>query len=424
MMDSEERSLIRPSDEGHDMIDPTDIPTAERRGYKGLSLGLGTFVLLAGALALGGWSAHEQQRQVAATAEQHRDFVPNVRVAEVKASDATVTVSLPGTTSPYTTANIFARASGYIDKRNVDIGDHVKQGQLLAEIVAPELDHQIVQAQATLELDKATLRQNQANRDLAQITLNRDHPLVEKGWLTQQQGSVDEQNLKALAAAVGVAQQSIQAQEAQLKVLQQEKVYQKVVAPFDGVITQRNIDVGTLVQADATSGTFMFTLMQTGIIRTQVYVPQDQAFGLQPGVEAVVTIPEIPDRTFPGKVTRIADALQPDTRTLLTEIDVPNPDGAMSAGTYCTVELHIPRKEPSLMVPAEAIVFDQNGVHVAVAENGIARVHKVSVARDFGTEVEVHGDIKKGDRVILNPPVDLVQGSKVEPRPASPAAAS
>jgi RND family efflux transporter MFP subunit len=381
-------------------------------------------VLLAGALALGGWSAHEQQRQVAATAEQHRDFVPNVRVAEVKASNDTVTVSLPGTTSPYTTANIFARASGYIDKRNVDIGDHVKQGQLLAEIVAPELDHQIAQAQATLELNRATLRQNQANRDLAQITLNRDHPLVEKGWLTQQQGSVDEQSLKALAAAVGVAQQSIAAQEAQLKVLEQEKVYQKVVAPFDGVITQRNIDVGTLVQADATSGTFMFTLMQTGVIRTQVYVPQDQAFGLQPGVEAVVTIPEIPDRTFPGKVTRIADALQPDTRTLLTEIDVPNPDGALSAGTYCTVELHIPRKEPSLMVPAEAVVFDQNGLHVAVAENGIARMHKVSVTRDLGTEVEVHGDIKQGDRVILNPAVDLVQGSKVEARSIPPAAAS
>jgi RND family efflux transporter MFP subunit len=414
--------LVGPADAGHDNIEPSDIPTTVRPGYKALLHGLGAFVLLAGALALGGWSAHEQQRQVEATSEQHRDFVPNVRVAEVKASDATVTVSLPGTTSPYTTANIFARASGYIDKRNVDIGDHVKQGQLLAEIVAPELDHQIVQAQATLELDKATLRQNQANRDLAQITLNRDHPLVEKGWLTQQQGSVDEQNLKALAAAVGVAQQSIQAQEAQLKVLQQEKVYQKVVAPFDGVITQRNIDVGTLVQADATSGTFMFTLMQTGIIRTQVYVPQDQAFGLQPGVEAVVTIPEIPDRTFPGKVTRIADALQPDTRTLLTEIDVPNPDGAMSAGTYCTVELHIPRKEPSLMVPAEAVVFDENGVHVAVAENGIARMHKITVARDLGTEVEVHGDIKNGDRVILNPPVDLVQGSKVEARPIPPAA--
>jgi len=118
MMDSEERSLIRPSDEGHDRIDPTDIPTAERRGYKGLSLGLGAFVLLAGALALGGWSAHEQQRQVAATAEQHRDFVPNVRVAEVKASNDTVTVSLPGTTSPYTTANIFAPGCTGLLRRN------------------------------------------------------------------------------------------------------------------------------------------------------------------------------------------------------------------------------------------------------------------------------------------------------------------
>ena len=424
MMDSEERSLIRPSDEGHDRIDPTDIPTAERRGYKGLSLGLGAFVLLAGALALGGWSAHEQQRQVAATAEQHRNFVPNVRVAEVKASNDTVTVSLPGTTSPYTTANIFARASGYIDKRNVDIGDHVKQGQLLAEIVAPELDHQIVQASATLELDKATLRQNQANRDLAQITFNRDHPLVEKGWLTQQQGSVDEQNLKALAAAVGVAQQSIQAQEAQLKVLEQDKVYQKVVAPFDGVITQRNIDVGTLVQADATSGTFMFTLMQTDVIRTQVFVPQDHVVGLQPGVEAVVKVPEIADRTFPGKVTRLADALQPATRTLLTEIDVPNPDGALSAGEYCTVELHIPRKEPSLLVPAEAIIFDQTGLHVAVAKDGVAHLQKVSVARDLGTAVELSSGVKKGDQVILNPSVDLVDGNKVNPQPAQPAVAS
>ena len=134
-----------------------------------------------------------------------------------------------------------------------------------------------------------------------------------------------------------------------------------MVAPFDGVITQRNIDVGSLVQADATSGTFMFTIMQSNVIRTQVYVPQDQAFGLDPGVEAVVRVPEIPGRAFPGKVTRIADALQPGTRTLLTEIDVPNPDDALSPGVYCTVELHIPRKVPSLIVPAEAIIFNADG---------------------------------------------------------------
>ena len=245
-------------------------------------------------------------------------------------------VSLPGTTSAFATADIFARASGYIAKRYVDIGDQVKQGQLLAEISAPEIDHQIAQAQATLSQSEAALRQQQANADLASVTWGRDKPLVEKGWVTAQQGDVDRQNLQAQQAAVGVAQSNVAAQQAQIKVLQQAKDYLSVLAPFDGVVTRRNIDVGSLVQADATTGTFMFTVMQTNVIRTQVYVPQDQAFGVAPGVEAVVRVPELPDRGFPGKVTRMADALDPLTRTLLTEIDVPNPDGALPSGVYCS----------------------------------------------------------------------------------------
>ena len=238
--------------------------------------------------------------------------------------------------------------------------------------------------------------------------------MVAEGWTTQQQGSIDQQNLKALEAAVGVAQQSIAAQEAQLRVLNQEKAYQTVTAPFDGVVTQRNIDVGSLVQADATSGTFMFTVMQTNVIRMQVYVPQDQAIGVRPGVEAIIHIPELPGRGFPGKVTRIADALQPDTRTLLTEIDVPNPDGALPPGSYCTVELHIPREEKSLLVPADALVFDSQGLHVAVLDDGVARLRKVTVAHDLGIEVEVSDGLKTGDMVIRNPSVDLVDGSRVE----------
>ena len=149
------------------------------------------------------------------------------------------------------------------------------------------------------------------------------------------------------------------AEEAQFQVLHQQKLYQRVVAPFDGVITQRNIDIGSLVQADATSGTFMFTIMQGNVIRTQVFVPQDEAFGVRPGIDAVVHVPEIPDRTFPGKVTRIADALQPGSRTLLTEIDIPNPDGALAPGIYCTIELHIPRKTPSFTVSADAVIFNE-----------------------------------------------------------------
>jgi RND family efflux transporter MFP subunit len=376
--------------------------------------GLGVIALLMGAMGIGGWGSYQQQHSALQTFEQHRDFVPTVKVAEVRESGATIKVSLPATTQALTTANIFARASGYIDKRLADIGDRVKANQLLAQITAPELDHQIEQAKATLDLDRATLRQNQANMDLAQITWNRDRPLVAEGWTTRQQGSIDQQNLKALEATVGVAQQSIAAQEAQLRVLNQEKAYQTVTAPFDGVVTQRNIDVGSLVQADATSGTFMFTVMQTNVIRTQVYVPQDQAIGVRPGVEAIIHIPELPGRAFPGKVTRIADALQPDTRTLLTEIDVPNPDGALPPGSYCTVELQIPRKEQSLLVPADAIVFDSEGLHAAVLEDGIARMRKVAIVHDLGTEVEVNDGLKSGDMVIRNPSVDLVDGSRVE----------
>ena len=230
--------------------------------------------------------------------------------------------TLPATTSAFSTANIFARASGYIDTRKVDIGDRVKEGQLLVQIVAPELDHQIAQAQATLAQLNAAVTQAQANYDLARVTWQRDSPLVSQGWVTLQQGTIDQQTLKAQESAVGVAKANVEAQKAQLQVLNQQKAYQRVVAPFDGVITQRNIDVGSLVQADAASGTFLFTIMQSNVIRAQVFVPQDQAFELRPGVEAVVRVPEIPDRTFPGKVTRIADALQPGTRTLLTEIDI------------------------------------------------------------------------------------------------------
>lgn len=391
----------------------TNAPAGPRRRWTGPLFGLGVFVALSGALCYGAWGYYSRQNAVDEVAEQHRDFVPNVRVATVKASDKTVSVSLPATTLAFAQASIFARASGYIDKREVDIGDHVKAGQLLAQITAPELDHQIAQAEAALAQDEAAIRQNQASMQLAQVTDERDSPLVKDGWLTPQQGDTDKLTLRSREAAVRVTQANYQAQTALLGVLRQQKAYQSVVAPFDGVITQRNIDIGALVQADATSGTFMFTIQQSNVIRVQVYVPQDEAFGLKPGVEAVVHVPEIPDRAFPGTVTRIADALQPNTRTLLTEIDVPNPDGALAPGIYCTAELHIPRKVPSLQVPSDALIFGSEGERVAVVDNGVVHMRKVTIARDEGTQVEVSDGIKDGDQVILNPSVDISEGRKV-----------
>jgi RND family efflux transporter MFP subunit len=384
------------------------------REWGRLLFGASLLLALTAALVFGAWNYYFRHGEVAMFAQQSRDFIPQVRVTMVQPSDGTLVVNLPATTSAFSVANIFARATGYIDKREVDIGDRVKAGQLLAEIVAPELDHQIAEAEATLSQLKAALEQAQANSELAKVTWGRDSPLVSKGWLTAQQGTIDVQTLKAQQAAVAVARANVVAEEAQLQVLHQQKIYQRVVAPFEGVITQRNIDIGSLVQADATTGTFMFTIMQGHVIRTQLFVPQDQAFGMSPGIDAVVRVPEIPDRTFPAKVTRIAEALQPGSRTLLTEVDIPNPDGALAPGIYCTVELHIPRKTPSYKISADAIIFNEFGLQVAVVENGVVRLRKVTVIRDLGKELEVNSGIKQGDQLILNPAVDLVDGNKVQ----------
>lgn len=369
--------------------------------------------MLAGGLGVGGWRHYQAAREAAALAEQVRTAVPDVRVAVVRPSGDIMKITLPATTTAFEAANIFARTSGYIEKRYVDIGAHVKKGDLLADITAPELDQQIAQAQATLAQNQATLQQTQASRELADVTNARDSNLVKQGWLTAQQGDNDRLTLRAQQAAVGVAQSNIAAQEAQIRVLQQEKAYQRVVAPFDGVITQRNVDNGSLVQAGST---FMFTLMHSKVIRTQVFVPQDEAFGVTPGIDADIRVPEIPGRTFPGKVTRIATALQPGSRTLLTEIDVPNPDGLLSPGIYCTVELSIPRKTPSMIIPSDALVFDENGLHVVLVRNGTVHLQQVSIARDFGTTVEVHEGVQPGDQVVLNPAVSLAEGSKVTVR--------
>lgn len=384
-----------------------------RRRYGGALFGAGALLLLAGGLGVGAWRHYRAALEVATVAQWSRNIVPEVRVAAVRASDDIMTVALPATTTAFEAANIFARTSGYIEKRYVDIGDRVKAGALLADITAPELDHQIAQARSILAQNQATLQQTQASRDLAQVTNARDSNLVKQGWLTRQQGDNDRLTLQAQEAAMAVAQANIGAQESQIRILGQTKAYQRVVAPFDGVITQRQIDNGSLVQSGST---FMFTLMHPDVIRTQLFVPQDAAFGVAPGIDAVIHVPEIPDRSFPGKVTRIASALQPGSRTLLTEIDVPNPDGALSPGIYCTVELHIPRRTPSMVVPAAAVVFDKDGLHVAVVKDGTVRMQRISIARDFGKEVEVHDGVKPGDEVILNPMVDLAEGSKVAVR--------
>jgi RND family efflux transporter MFP subunit len=389
-------------------------PDVKPRGRSpGILLGLSALLLFIVALGAGVRHHYEQHRQIIAIAQQQRDFVPSVRVAAVRQSPPLLSVILPATTSAFASADIYARASGYITERNVDIGSRVNAGDVLAVITAPELDHQISQAEASLAQAKASHRQSKANRDLAKVTWNRDSVLVREGWVTQQHGDTDRLNLTALQQAAQASEDAINSQEAQLRVLQQQKAYQQVIAPFDGVVTTRNIDVGSLVQADATSGTFMFTMTQSAVMRIQVYVPQDAAIGIKPGIDAVVRVPELPGRRFAGSVTRTADALDPATRTLLTEIDVPNPNGLLRPGLYCTVELKIPRVTASFVVPAAAVEFNGAGLYVLVAKDGFAHSQKIMETRDLGTKVEVDDGVQAGDEVVLNPPADLHDGSKV-----------
>jgi RND family efflux transporter MFP subunit len=402
---------LEPSDQQIDQTYKPQLQISPGRG--GWLVGLGTLLGLVAVLCFGAWGYHSRAEEVNATADQLRNFVPSVHTVVIKPSADSLNVSLPATTSAFDDVEIFARASGYIEEREADIGDHVKKGQLLATIAVPELDDQILEAEATLGQLQAALKQAQANLDLAQVTWDRDKPLVAKGWITQQQGTIDVQTLKAQQATVGVAQANVKAQQDQLEVLNQQKLYQRVIAPFDGIITQRNIDKGSLVQADTTTGTFMFAIMQADVIRTQVFVPQDAAFGVSPGDKASIEVPEIPGRIFSGTVTRIADSLQPGTRTLLTEIDVPNPDGLLTPGIYCTVQLQVPLKSPSLSVPSDALIFNADGLQVAVVEGGIVHIRKISVVRDLGTTIEIADGLKQGDVVIRNPPVQLAEGSKV-----------
>jgi RND family efflux transporter MFP subunit len=397
-----------------DVVSP-EIDRGPRRSGR-RSLGFGALLVLAGGLAIGAQQHYRQHLKAATAAEEQRDFVPRVRVAAVQASPHIHRVVLPATTSAFEAANIFARASGYVVQRNVDIGSRVKAGDLLAVISAPELDHQIAQAQATLAQNAATLRQTEANRELAAHNWARDDVLVRQGWTTQQQGDTDRLNLAAQTQAIDAGAATVKSQQAQIQVLQQQKAYQRVVAPFDGVITQRNIDVGSLVQADATSGTFMFAIAHSNIMRIQLFVPQEAAQGVVPGIAAIVHVAEIPGHPFPGRVTRIADALDPATRTLLTEIDVPNPGGELRPGIYATVELQVPRQTPVLIVPDASVVFDAQGLYVFVVDNGVAHQCKITETRDLGTEAEVSTGVKAGERVVVNPPVDLEDGNKVKIR--------
>ncbi len=378
------------------------------------AFGWGTLLSVILLAAYGVWGQVQQSRAAVDTQQESATQIPSVRTSVASAVTGPRLLDLPGTTRPFDSATIFARATGYILKRMVDIGSKVKAGDVLALIAAPDLDQQLVQARAQVIQLEATIEQARANSELAQATNNRTSRLVDQGWQTKQQGDVDRLTARAQAAALNVAQANLQVQKAAVSRLEELTSFERVTAPFDGVITARNIDVGDLVTADNAGGTPMFSMDRTAVLRIQVYVPQDSVFAIEDGFEAGITVPELPGRVFKGKIARNASSLQAGTRTLLTEVDVDNADGQLRAGIYCSVHFNIPRLEPTIIVPSQAVIFDAKGLSAAVYENGTAQLRHLDLLRDDGAQVEVRAGLNPGDRIILNPPVDVRDGMPVQ----------
>jgi RND family efflux transporter MFP subunit len=377
-------------------------------------IGLGAIAAVALLVGFGAWSQSSRSADTVAVLEARKNAVPNVRTMTVVEDKAPRTIELPGSMAAFDYATLFARATGYISVRNVDIGSKVRKGDVLALIAAPDLDQQFDQAKAQLVQLQASVEQARANAELGRVTSARTSQLVVKGVSSAQQGDQDRLTFASETAALAVARANVVVQQAAVNRLAQLTDFEQITAPFDGVITSRFIDVGSLVTADANSGTPLFSIDRTDVLRVRVYVPQTAYFGIKDGDRATITVPELPDRVFEGKVARNARTLAAGTRTLLTEVDVNNKDGVLTAGLYGIVHFQVRRSNPVVLIPSQAVIFNKDGLTAAVVSNGKVELRKLELEADNGANVEVRIGLRPGDRVILSPPANIADGMRVQ----------
>ncbi len=391
---------------------------------------LGAVVLVAIAFLSGYMPLVKRREVVAGEAREQERSLPRVEVVEVKRSSGQSVIELPGNIQAITEAPILARADGYLQKRTVDIGDRVRAGQLLAEIDAPEVDEQIRQARAALQQAQAAVEQAGANLEkgradeaLARTTADRWAALLAKGVVSRQENDRYQSEYQSLAAstkafdkALAMQRSNVTAAEANLARLDKVQGYRAVKAPFDGVITLRNVDVGALVNAGST---MLFRIAQTGTLRIYVNVPQSNASHVRTGQAARLSVPNLPGREFNGTVARSASALDPSSRTLLVEVHVPNPDGALLPGMYARVDLISATANAPLRIPSEALIVRGEGTQAAVIrDGGTVHLQKIEVGRDYGDHLEVLGGLHEGDMIIANPGDVVREGLQVQAVPA------
>jgi RND family efflux transporter MFP subunit len=392
---------------------------------------LGTFAMLAAvlliALAIAIVPRVRLKNELAAQKAQRAATPPNVFVIPAKPSPTSVELQLTGTMAPITEAPILAQVDGYLKTRLVDIGDRVHAGQLIAVISDPALDQEVQQAKAMLQQSQSTLKQAQAaldeskaNAGLASITAQRWAALLKRGAVSQQANDNYQFAYNAQTAAVNVAaanvaaaKDSIGSNEANLGRYLEQQRFEQVTAPFTGVVTQRNVDVGTLITANAT---LLYRVAKYDVLRTYVNVPQLHAPSIKIGNSAAVSVVDYPNRTFEGKVTRFSDSLNLNTRTLLTEVDVHNAGGAALPGMYATVNFALPRTVASVIVPEESMIFRAKGTMLAIVNDQHAiHFQNVVLGHDYGTSLEILSGLKTGQLVIVNPNDSVVEGAKVNP---------
>jgi len=371
---------------------------------------------------------HQRTALVEAESGRQESALPRVQVLQVTRSTGQSELQLPGSIQAVTEAPVLARADGYVKRRMVDIGDRVTAGQLLLEIEAPEMEEQIDQAKANVQQTQAALAQAEANyqqgksdTELAKITAERWSSLSTKGVVSRQENDVYQAqyqsriaNLQSLDKAIAAQRGTLAAGQANVARLQRMQSYLQVKAPFAGVITLRNVDVGALVN---TGTTLLFRVAQTDTLRVYLNVPQTNANSVKTGQRADLTVANLPGRHFSGSVARTANSLDPSSRTMLVEVHVPNPDGALFPGMYAQVALSSARIDPPITVPSDALIMQPGGSTVAVVRpDHTVHLQKIEVGRDYGDRLEVMNGLHDGDIIIPNPGVAR-EGLKIEPVP-------
>jgi len=356
---------------------------------------------------------HAQTALVSATRQME---LSTVLVVHPERGATDIHLVLPGTVQAEMESSVYAQVSGYIKRWLVDIGAPVKEGQLLAEIETPVTDQQLMQAQAAMA-------QAQANLNLAKTTAARYNDLLKTNAVSRQ--DVDTQN-----AGVAVQEANLAAAQANVRGLEQTEAFKEVKAPFDGVVTARKIDVGDLVSASgagtasqgsapsqmATPSQELFRVAQTKTLRVYVNIPENYSDEIVPGISATLDLASSPSQKVTGKLVRTSQAIDPNSLTLLAEVDVPNPEGKLLAGGYAQVHFDITTNHPPLVIPGNTLIFRAQGTQVGVVDTDTDTVHlkDIKIGRDFGTKLEVVDGLNESDSVILNPSDSLTDGDKVQ----------